>query len=101
MVTDFERRVYEKTQEIPVGFVTTYKEIARAIGRPRAFRAVGNTLNKNPTPIIVPCHRVIRSDRGVGGYAKGHKAKVELLKSEGVPIENGNVVSERIYRFKR
>lgn len=100
MVTDFERAVYKKTQEVPVGFVTTYKEIAREIGRPRAFRVVGNALNKNPTQIIVPCHRVILSDRGVGGYAKGHKAKVELLKSEGVPIENGKVVSERIYRFK-
>ena len=61
----------------------SYKEIAEKIGKPRAYRAVGNALNKNIDP-TVPCHRVIRSDGSMGGYRKGVKKKIELLKNEKV-----------------
>lgn len=60
----------------------TYKEVAMAIGLPKAYRAVGNALNKNPFAPKVPCHRVIRSDGTIGGFASGTKKKIELLKRE-------------------
>jgi methylated-DNA-[protein]-cysteine S-methyltransferase len=91
MATEFENLVYKKTREIPKGKVATYGELARAIARPGAARAVGNALNKNPTPIAVPCHRVVRSDFSIGGFARGTEEKIRLLKIEGVEIEDGNV----------
>ena len=81
-MTEFQKKVYNIVKKIPRGNVLTYKEVARLVGRPKAFRAVGNTLNKNPFAPTVPCHRVIRSDGRVGGYAKGTKTKIELLKRE-------------------
>lgn len=68
-------------KKIPMGRVLTYKEVARRAGRPRAFRAVGNILSKNYDPEI-PCHRVIRADGQVGGYNRGQKKKIELLRKE-------------------
>jgi len=82
-VTKFQNKVYEIVKKIPRGKVMTYEEIAKAINRPRAFRAVGNALNKNIDP-TVPCHRVIRSDGSMGDYRKGVKKKIELLKNEKV-----------------
>jgi methylated-DNA-[protein]-cysteine S-methyltransferase len=93
-ITKFQRIVYDKTMEIPLGRVTSYKEIARAINRPKAFRAVGNALNKNPTPIAVPCHRVVKSDLRIGGFARGSAHKTRLLEEEGVIIEEGLVRGE-------
>jgi O-6-methylguanine DNA methyltransferase len=88
----FSDRVYEVVSKIPKGSVMTYKQVARALGEPNAARAVGNALNKNPNPIRVPCHRVVRSDGKVGGYAKGTEKKIELLKVEGVAVENGCII---------
>ncbi len=98
MPSEFERLVYGKTKEIPRGRVSTYKEIAKAIGRPDAHRAVGNALNRNPTPIEVPCHRVIRSDKKLGGFSKGPDVKKRLLEREGVAVYEDAVVGE-IYTF--
>lgn len=64
----------------------TYGEVARAAGSPRAARAVGSALRKNPDLARVPCHRVVRFDGGVGGYAGGVRAKIKLLRSEGVEV---------------
>ena len=82
----FQRKVYEIVRKIPKGKVLTYKEIGELAGRPRAWRAVGNILNKNQDPKI-PCHRIIKSDGRIGGYNKGVREKVVLLKKEGVKIE--------------
>lgn len=82
-MTGFKDRVLKITAQIPRGKTLTYKEVARRAGRPRAYRAVGNILNKNFNPKI-PCHRVIRSDGGVGGYNRGTKKKIEILRREGV-----------------
>ena len=71
-------------KRIPKGQVRTYKEVAQAIGRPKAFRAVGNALNQNPDLKTIPCHRVVRSDGKVGGYRYGTKRKQKLLREEGV-----------------
>jgi O-6-methylguanine DNA methyltransferase len=82
-VSSFKELVYEVVRKIPRGKTMTYKEVAKAIGRPRSYRAVGNVLNKNYDKKI-PCHRVIRSDGSVGGYNRGKSNKVAILKREGV-----------------
>jgi len=89
--TEFERKVLVLTFRIPRGKVSTYKRVAEKIGKPRAYRAVGNALHKNPLAPIVPCHRVVRSDGGFGGDRKGAGARRKLLEEEGIAIENGKV----------
>lgn len=79
--TSFAQTVYAVVRGIPKGKTLTYKEVATRAGRPRAYRAVGNILNKNRDP-KVPCHRVIRSDGKVGGYAWGTKKKAARLRVE-------------------
>lgn len=83
--TSFQRKVYRIVEEIPRGRVITYKAVAKLAGSPRAWRAVGNILNKNRNSQI-PCHRVIRSDGKIGGYKEGSERKLTLLKKEGVLI---------------
>ncbi len=80
--TEFQRKVWEKVSEIPYGEQRTYKWIADEIGNPRAVRAVGNAVGKNPVPPIIPCHRVIRSDGNLGGFSSGIALKKWLLKLE-------------------
>lgn len=82
MQTEFAKQVYEVVRKIPQGKTLTYKEVAKLAGRPAAFRAVGNILNKNYDPEI-PCHRVIRGDGKAGGYNRGSEKKIERLKEEG------------------
>lgn len=74
----------------------SYKEVARLAGFPRACRAVGNVLNRNPNPGIIPCHRVIRSDGRVGGFKFGTKRKIALLRKEGVIIKNSRIEPTRL-----
>lgn len=78
---DFKDKVLEIVAKIPKGKVLTYKEVAKRVGRPKAYRAVGNILSKNYNSQI-PCHRVIRSDGKIGGYNRGVKNKIRLLKNE-------------------
>lgn len=80
--TQFQRKIYQVIKRIPRGEVRSYKWIAEQIGRPRAYRAVGQALNKNPHPITIPCHRVICSNGSLGGYSGGIKKKRFLLKKE-------------------
>ncbi len=82
MKTAFSEKVKEVVRKIPKGKVLTYKEVAKLAGRPRAYRAVGNILSENYNK-DVPCHRVIRSDGGLGSYNRGLKNKKQLLLSEG------------------
>jgi len=82
-LTSFQIRVLMETIRIPRGETRTYKQIAAAAGRPNAYRAVGTALKKNPFPVIIPCHRVIKSDGSIGDYSGGgRRRKRELLKSE-------------------
>ena len=85
-VTDFTRRVLQKTKKIPYGRTLSYKQIASALGSPDASRAVGNSLGKNPVPIIIPCHRVIKTDGSTGGYSSGVATKKKLLAIENIFI---------------
>ena len=80
--TEFQETVWQALLKIPWGETISYKELAGKIGRPKAYRAVGNALNANPIPIIIPCHRVIKSDRSIGGYGGGVQIKKVLLKHE-------------------
>jgi methylated-DNA-[protein]-cysteine S-methyltransferase len=82
----FRRAVLEATASVPFGHVDTYAGIARRIGQPKATRAVGNALGHNPIPVIVPCHRIIRSDASLGGYTGGLDIKERLLELEGVTL---------------
>lgn len=83
--TPFQRSVLQAAQRIPAGTVQTYGQVARAIGKPRASRAVGQALGRNPVPIVIPCHRVVASDGGLGGYSGGGglDSKRWLLQLEG------------------
>ena len=81
----FTRRVLRATAQIPYGSVSTYKRVATQAGSPSAFRAAGNALGVNPLPIIVPCHRVLHADGGLGGYTGGLERKRLLLAVEGWP----------------
>ena len=82
----FGRRVLKATAEIPFGEVSTYTGVAAEAGSPRAVRAAGNALGANPLPVVVPCHRVLRSGGGLGGYTGGLEKKEQLLRLEGVLI---------------
>jgi O-6-methylguanine DNA methyltransferase len=88
-VTDFERSVLMKAREIPRGEVRTYAWIAAQIGHPAAVRAVGSALRKNPVPLLIPCHRVVRSDGHIGQYALGgSNNKRAILAYEGVALDD-------------
>lgn len=82
-LTEFQRAVLSAASGLGFGEVATYTEIARRIGRPRASRAVGNALGRNPVAIVIPCHRVVRSDGSLGGYTGGLEYKEALLDIEG------------------
>lgn len=97
--SEFERAVYLATFKIPYGKVCTYQRIAKIIGRPKAMRAVANTLHNNPLYPIVPCWRVIKSDGGFGGEPKAAGGRRERVESEGVPTRDGKVVISRDILF--
>jgi methylated-DNA-[protein]-cysteine S-methyltransferase len=80
----FTRAILQRTAKIPFGHLATYREMATAAGSPRGARAAGNALGSNPIPIVVPCHRVVHADGGLGGYTGGIDRKVVLLRLEGV-----------------
>jgi methylated-DNA-[protein]-cysteine S-methyltransferase len=86
----FQERCYALLTQIPKGKVTTYRAIAHALGC-KAYRAVGHAMATNPNPVTVPCHRVIKSDGRVGGYAGGEDKKIALLKEEGIVITEKKV----------
>jgi methylated-DNA-[protein]-cysteine S-methyltransferase len=87
----FDEQSYEQLSKIPKGKVSTYQEIARALGV-KAYRAVGQAMNRNQNLINVHCHRVVKSNGEVGGYALGQDAKIQLLKKEGVEVDGQRVV---------
>ena len=92
-LTKFPARVLKQTCKIPQGKVATYSGIAVKIGSPGAARAVGTALANNPFPLIIPCHRVVRSDGSLGGFGGGIKMKKELLNKEGVMFDEKGRVS--------
>lgn len=94
----FQVMIWRAAQAVPRGEVRTYRELSRAVGRPAAHRAVGNALGRNPFPLAVPCHRVVRSDGGLGGFSApaGVALKRRLLELEGIAFDRrGRVIREQ------
>ena len=113
MADAFTKKVYDYVSQIPAGKVTTYGAIAAALGNPKASRAVGTILKRNPLPFyrarkndvktrphgkMVPCHRVVRADLKLGDYSGGPALKAKLLKKEGVKIDNGRVALQNLQK---
>ena len=100
MTNAFENQCLKLLRQIPVGKVTTYREIARALDS-NAYRAVGRAMAKNRNLVVVPCHRVVCSDGKVGGYVNGAEQKIALLNREGVAVIGERVVDLEsvLYRF--
>ena len=96
-----DNKIYKKLLEVPKGKITTYGELAKVVGFTNGQRAVGKIMNKNPYPVIIPCHRVVKADGKVGGYAYGEKIKINMLKKEGVKIKDGKIKDweNAFYRF--
>ena len=96
-----QHRVYKRLLQVPRGKVTTYGELAKAVGMKNGQRAVGSFMNKNPYPVIVPCHRVVMSDGTIGGYMYGKEIKIKMLRDEGIEINNNKIVNwdKHIHRF--
>lgn len=90
-MSEFQSRVLKLVSMVPRGKVTTYKELALALGKPRACRAVANALARNPNPVMIPCHRVVRSDGKIGGYKLGARRKMKLLLEESIKIEKSRI----------
>lgn len=100
-MNELEQRVYQKLIMVPKGKVTTYGELAKAVGLKNGQRVIGQIMNRNPYPVIIPCHRVVKSDGKVGGYYYGQKVKTKMLSDEGVLFKNGKVQDweKTIFKF--
>jgi methylated-DNA-[protein]-cysteine S-methyltransferase len=86
-LTEFQQKVLRVLRQVPRGEVQTYAWLARRSGRPKAARAVGNTMARNPVPILIPCHRAVPAAGGIGNYGLGKAMKRELLSREGVAVD--------------
>lgn len=93
-------KIYQLLEKIPQGKVTTYKELAKKLNS-KAYRGVGQIVGANPNAPKVPCHRVVKSDGAISGYAFGVEKKIALLKKEGVLVKNGKVVdfTQKFYKL--
>lgn len=96
---DFQRKVLQKCAEIPPGEIRPYGWIAREIDNPGAVRAVGTALSRNPVPVLIPCHRVVRTDGRIGNYAYGSPMKRQLLEHEGLDPESIEIAARRGVRL--
>ena len=95
----FNSRCYEILKKVPKGKVTTYKALAHVLNT-KAYRAIGNAMNQNPYAPKVPCHRVIKSNGEIGGFASGTNRKIEMLKKEGIVVKNNRVdLGEYLHKF--
>ena len=98
-MTDFQSQCYKALKKVPRGMVITYAGLAEMIGRPKAHRAVGSAMNKNPFAPEVPCHRVVKSNGELGGFADDTSVKIKRLQEEGVLVCDNKVVDFKKVRF--
>ena len=98
---NLEQQVYKKLTQVPQGKVTTYGELSKAVGLKNGQRVIGQIMKKNPCPVIIPCHRVVKSDGTVGGYAYGGDIKTNMLQKEGIKIHDGKILdwNKKYYKF--
>ena len=96
-----EEKIYQKLLQVPSGYVTTYGDLAKAINLKNGQRIVGQIMKKNQFPVIVPCHRVVKSDGTIGGYAYGIERKKYMLSKEGLEINNDKILNfkKNLFRF--
>jgi|TARA_B000000475_G_scaffold137165_1_gene110498 methylated-DNA-[protein]-cysteine S-methyltransferase len=99
-MTRFQSDCYEALKKVPKGKVITYAGLARMIGRPKAHRAVGSAMNKNPYAPQVPCHRVVKSNGDLGGFATDIEVKIKRLQEEGVMVSDNKIVDFRSTLYK-
>jgi methylated-DNA-[protein]-cysteine S-methyltransferase len=95
--SDFQKKVLLTEYGIPRGYISTYGRIAGFIGKPLSARAVGRALATNPFPILIPCHRAVRSDGSLGGYQGGKEMKQRLLEMEGIRMHGSKILMEKVY----
>ena len=98
---NLEQKVYKKLLNVPKGQITTYGDLAKAVGLKNGQRVIGSIMNKNPYPVLVPCHRVVMSTGKIGGYAYGEHIKMKMLSDEGIQIINGKIKNfdKKLFRF--
>ena len=98
---NLQQKIFKKLLEVPKGQITTYGELSKAVGMKNGQRAVGKIMNRNPYPVIIPCHRVVMSTGKIGGYAYGDHVKAKMLHDEGIEIKNGKIVDleKKLYKF--
>ena len=99
-MTKFQSECYEALKKVPKGKVITYAGLARMVGRPKAHRAVGSAMNKNPYAPQVPCHRVVKSNGDLGGFATDIKVKIKRLQKEGVVVSAYKIVDYQSTLFE-
>ena len=85
-------KVYRQLLRVPEGKVTTYGDLAKVVGLENGQRVIGMIMKKNPFPVIVPCHRVVKSDGKIGGYVYGERVKSNMLLKEGIEIKDGKII---------
>ena len=85
-------KVYKKLLQVPEGRVTTYGDLAKAVGLENGQRVIGMVMKKNPFPVIIPCHRVVKSNGKIGGYVYGERVKSNMLLKEGIKIKDGKII---------
>jgi|TARA_B100000809_G_scaffold39795_1_gene34785 methylated-DNA-[protein]-cysteine S-methyltransferase len=98
---NLEHKVYKKLLDVPKGQITTYGDLAKAVGLKNGQRIIGKIMNKNPYPVLVPCHRVVMSTGKIGGYAYGEHVKTKMLSDEGMEIINGSIENfdKKLFKF--
>jgi methylated-DNA-[protein]-cysteine S-methyltransferase len=98
---NLEQKVYKKLLNVPKGQITTYGDLANAVGLKNGQRLIGKIMNKNPYPVLIPCHRVVMSTGKIGGYAYGEHVKMKMLSDEGIEIINGKIENfdNKLFRF--
>ena len=98
---NIEQKVYKKLLDVPKGKITTYGDLAKAVGLKNGQRLIGKIMNKNPYPVLVPCHRVVMSTGKIGGYGYGEHVKMQMLSDEGIEITNGKIESfdKKLFKF--
>ena len=98
---NLEHKVYKKLLDVPKGQITTYGDLAKAVGLKNGQRIIGKIMNKNPYPVLVPCHRVVMSTGKIGGYAYGEHVKTKMLSDEGIEMINGSIENfdKKLFKF--
>ena len=98
---NLEHKVYKKLLDVPKGQITTYGDLAKAVGLKNAPRTIGKIMNKNPYPVLIPCHRVVMSTGKIGGYAYGEHVKTKMLSDEGIEIIDGSIENfdKKLFKF--